>query len=168
MRPAFRRGWEGEGKLNRRPGAGQRARSDRHTGAAILLWETRGQSPWRSHQSGNGGGSLPQPQRCTNNGTLARCDAAGWCARATVRQRPSGKERGKSASESAQRSRTLRSAKRGKECVLKPSRSSALLPIVTRKGRDYRLGSRKRIERVAVRQPKHPCSNLTLLAYLTT
>ncbi len=33
MRPAFRRGWEGEGKLNRCPGAGQRARCDRHTGA---------------------------------------------------------------------------------------------------------------------------------------
>jgi len=38
--------------------------------------------------------SLPQPQRGTSNGTLARRDGAGWCARATVRQRPSGKERG--------------------------------------------------------------------------
>ncbi len=44
MRPAFRRGWEGEGKPNRRPGAGQRARSDRHTGAAILLWEREGKA----------------------------------------------------------------------------------------------------------------------------
>lgn len=44
MRPAFRRGWEGEGKLNRRPGAGQRARSDRHSGAAILLWEREGKA----------------------------------------------------------------------------------------------------------------------------
>jgi hypothetical protein len=29
--------------------------------------------------------SLPQPQSGIGNGTLARRDAAGWCARATVR-----------------------------------------------------------------------------------
>ena len=52
MRPAFRRGWEGEGKPNRRPGAGQRARSDRHTGAAILLWEREGKALGVPTQSG--------------------------------------------------------------------------------------------------------------------
>jgi hypothetical protein len=50
------------------------------------------------------------------NGTLARCDADGWCARATVRKRPSGKKRGESASGSVQKRRTLRSVQRGTEC----------------------------------------------------
>jgi hypothetical protein len=31
----------------------------RHTGVTILLWETRGQSPWRSRLSGNGAGQAP-------------------------------------------------------------------------------------------------------------
>ena len=65
MRPAFRRGWEGEGKLNRCPGAGQRARSVRHTGAAILLWEREGKALGVPTQSGNGASRLPSPQRGT-------------------------------------------------------------------------------------------------------
>ena len=94
MRSAFRRGWEGEGKLNRRPGAGQRARSDRHSGAAILLWEREGkalgvpaQSGRRSRQApalaDNGISRFPHPQRGTNNGTLARRDADGRPAAAS-------------------------------------------------------------------------------------
>lgn len=48
------------------------------------------------------------------DGTLARRDAAGWCARGHGRQRPSGKERGKSASGSARRRRTLTARSRGR------------------------------------------------------
>ena len=43
-----------------------------------------------------------------NNCTLARRDAVGWCARATVRQRPSDKARGEDASGSVQKRRTLK------------------------------------------------------------
>ena len=47
MRPAFRRGWEGEGKpesMHWRGPAGE----VRHTGVSIPVWGTRGQSPWCS------------------------------------------------------------------------------------------------------------------------
>ncbi len=63
MRPAFRRGWEGEGKPNRRPGAGQRARSGRHSGAAILLWEREGKALGVPGQSNDGAGRLPRSPR---------------------------------------------------------------------------------------------------------
>jgi hypothetical protein len=66
-------------------------------------------------------------------------------------RRSSGKSRGESASGLAQKRRALRSAQRGTECVLRYSRSSSPLPIVTRMGRDYRPGLRQRIERVARR-----------------
>ena len=84
---------------------------------------------------------LPLPQRGTGNGTLARRDAGGRCggkqskdkavapsaqrrqSKRTRVRRSHGKERGKSASGSAQRLRTLRSAKRGTERDLNPSRS---------------------------------------------
>jgi len=68
----------------------------------------------------------------------------------SVRQRASGKERGKSACGLAQESRALRSAKRGTERVYQefPLHFELLL-IVTRMGRDYRPGSRQRIEQVA-------------------
>ncbi len=84
---------------------------------------------------------LPQPQRGTGNGTLARRDAGGrrvgkqsadkavapsaqrrQSKRTRVR-RSHGKERGKSASGSAQRRRAFRSAQRGTERVPKISRS---------------------------------------------
>jgi hypothetical protein len=84
-----------------------------------------------------------------NSGTLARRDAAGWCARATMRQRPSGKERGKSASGSAQRSRTLRSAQRGTECVLRKSRSPFDAPDRHPNGPRPWAWCAQRIERVA-------------------
>lgn len=77
--------------------------------------------------------------------------------RARVRRSP-GKERGESASGSAQKRRALRSAKRGKERVRQPSRLSSPLPIVTRTGRDYRPGPRQRIERVARRAAHHQTS----------
>jgi len=45
---------------------------------------------------------LPQPRSGTASAPLHGAKPAGWCARAIVRQRPSGHERGKSASGSAQ------------------------------------------------------------------
>ncbi len=66
---------------------------------------------------------------------------AGRPARGPVGQRVSGKERGKSASGSVQKGRTLKE-RSGKECDRRTSRSSRLLLIVTRMGRDYRLGPR--------------------------
>lgn len=66
---------------------------------------------------------IPSAKRPNKNGTLARRDAARWCARANVRQRPPRKERGKSACGSEQKRRTLKE-RSGKECVLKKSRSS--------------------------------------------
>ena len=48
----------GGGKAESLPWSGP-AGEARHTGAAILLWEMRGQSPWRSRLTGNGGGQPP-------------------------------------------------------------------------------------------------------------
>jgi hypothetical protein len=150
MRPAFRRGWEGEGKPNRRPGAGQRARSARHTGAAILLWEREGKALGVPTQSGNGGDQPPSAASRHRNGALARRDADGRSASAskarkdvaakpqlrqraaaqTDRARPA-RQRGESVSGSARKRRALRSAERGAERVLKSSRSfaAALHPL---------------------------------------
>ena len=48
MRPAFRRGWVGEGKAESSTWHWP-AGEARHTGAAIPALGTKGQSPWRSH-----------------------------------------------------------------------------------------------------------------------
>ena len=48
----------GGGKAESLPWSGP-AGEARHTGATILLWEMRGQSPWRSRLSGNGAGQAP-------------------------------------------------------------------------------------------------------------
>ena len=61
----------------------------------------------------------------TDDGTPARCEDAGRPARGSVGQRASGNERGRSACGLAQTSCALRSAKRGTERIIKPSRSSA-------------------------------------------
>ena len=169
MRPAFRRGWEGEGKPNRRPGAGQRARSDRHTGAAILLWEREGkalgvptQSGKRSRQApprtNNGTVRFLKPQRGTTTAPLhgatptvglrrqaspcrsLRESAAPAKGRSADRSRASGKERGKSASGSAQRLGALKE-RSGKECDFRKSRSFSHAPDRHPKGQDYRLGA---------------------------
>ena len=93
MRPAFRRGWEGEGKPESMPWRGP-AGIARHTGVSIPVWGTRGQSPWRS---------IPdRPAIQPTTAPLQRREAAGRPARAQVRQRVSGNKRGKSASGSAQ------------------------------------------------------------------
>ena len=68
--------------------------------------------------------SSPRSGR-TQRGTLAGATPAGRPAPGPVGQRASGQERDKSASGSAQRGRTLRSAKRGTECVPRKSRSLA-------------------------------------------
>ena len=79
---------------------------------------------------------------------LQRREAAGRPARAQVRQRASGNERGKSASGSGQatphpQERAARDRVRPPDLPL----NFTLLPIVTRMGRDDRPGPRQRIER---------------------
>jgi hypothetical protein len=113
-------------------------------------------------------------QRPNKNGTLARRAADGRCGgkqsddkavapSAQRRQskrmrgrRPHDKKRGKSACGSEQESRTLRSAQRGTECVRQESRSASHAPDRHPQGQDYKLGSHKRIERVAFRQRQNP------------
>lgn len=164
MRPAFRRGWEGEGKPKSTPWRGPAgAQQPPHGGVYFGFGNERAKPlafpPIRKRRRS----ASPKPLRGTNNGTLARRDAAGWCVRATVRQRPSGKERGKSASGSAQKRRALRSAiAAGKSASLKPPAHHPPLPIVTRMGRDYRPGSRQRIERVARQGSSSGCNSIRL------
>jgi hypothetical protein len=114
-------------KRNRCPGAGQRAEPATR-GRLLPLWERKGKALDVPAYQETGAISLTQPQRGTTNGTLAGCAPAGRPARGLVGQRASGQSRGKSASGSAQRGRTLRSAKRGTECDLKPSRSISPAP----------------------------------------
>jgi hypothetical protein len=162
---AFRRGWEGEGKLNRRPGAGQQARSDRHTGVTILLWEREGKAlgvpaykqtePVRLQRSQELEAiSLPKSPRGKTTAPLQGAKPAGRSAPGPVGQRTSGHERCKSASGSANKRRSLESV-RSQCSTLKSSRSTGYLlfhaPDRNPEGQDYRLGSRQRIEQVAVR-----------------
>jgi len=113
--------------------------------------------------------SLPQPQRGTGNGTLARRDADGRrdgkqsedkavAPSAQRRQskpkrgrRSHGKERGKSASGSAQRLRTLKE-RSGKECDLRKSRSFSDRSRSSPEGPRLQAWFAQRIEQVAVRQ----------------
>ena len=126
----------GGGKAESTPWRGPAGAQRPPLGGGYSALGTRGQSPWCSHTQGNGAVrlphlqateaiSLPQPQRGTNNGTLARRDADGrrggkqsadkavapsaqrrQSKRMRVR-RSHGKERGKSASGSAQGHRPL-------------------------------------------------------------
>lgn len=73
----------------------------------------RGRWPVRRRQAATSRQAFPAATR-HQIGTLARRDADGWCARGHGRQRPSGKERGKSASGSARRRRTLTARSRGR------------------------------------------------------
>jgi hypothetical protein len=118
----------GGGKAESLPWRGP-AGEARHTGVTILLWEMRGQSPWRSHAiEGTKAISLPQPQRGTNKGTLVRCDASRTpCARACGLAGVRPVERRECQRVSTKR-RTLRSAQRGTECDPTPSRSSSHAP----------------------------------------
>ena len=89
MRPAFRRGWVGEGKAESSPWRGPAGKA-RHTGAAISALGTKGQSPSRSRQSGNGGGQPPSPrsgkQRHPCTAQRRRTPCARDCGPAGVRQ----------------------------------------------------------------------------------
>ena len=117
----------GGGKTaNRCPGAGQRAQPATR-GRLFAVWERGGKAP-----------GVP-PARIaaairTDNGTLARRDAARRSARAPVRQRPPGKERGKSACGSAQKRRAPRSAQRGTERVLQ---QLPLIPTCSRSSPEW-------------------------------
>jgi len=84
---------------------------------------------------------------------LQRREAAGCPARAQVRQRASGNEKGRSASGSAQETPHPQERAARDRVRLQNSRSASLLLIVTRMGRDYRPGPRQWIEQVARRQP---------------
>lgn len=58
MRPAFRRGWEGEGKPNRRPGAGQRA-TPATRGRLFCFGKREGKALGVPAKQTNGGGQPP-------------------------------------------------------------------------------------------------------------
>ena len=75
----------GGGKAESTPWRGP-AGEARHTGATILLWETRGQSPWRSRLSGNGG--VQPPSAATRQKQRHPCTARR--SRAVWRQAKSG------------------------------------------------------------------------------
>ncbi len=109
-----------------------------------------------------------QPPRGTGNGTLARGDADGRCggkqskdkavaplaqrrqSKRTRVRRSHGKERGKSASGSAQRLRTLKE-RSGKECGLRKSRSFSERSRSSPEGPRLQAWFAQRIERVARR-----------------
>ena len=119
---------------------------------------TRGQSPWRSRSTKETEAvSLPQPQQGTGDGTLAWRDAYGWCARAIARQRPSGKERRKSASGSVKKRRTLKE-RSGKECDLQKSRTFFALMIVT--GTDKTTGLVRAADRAGRRRQRPNLLNI--------
>ena len=131
-RPSDEGGKERENR-NRCPGAGQREQPA--TRGQLFRFGNDREKPMAFHQDRK---SIQQTHRhpCTS-------EAAGRPASGPVGQRTSGNERGKSASGSAQKIRTLRSRPTacGTECVHQASRSASLLLIVTRMGRDYRRGS---------------------------
>jgi hypothetical protein len=145
----------GGGKVESLPWSGPAGKA-RHTGATILLWEREGKALGVPTNQETGPVRLPQPQRGSSNGTLARRDADGQCggkrsgSKAVVpkgqrrqfprkcARRPSGKERSESASGSAKRPRTLKE-RSGKECDLRKSRSLSHAPDRHPKGQDYGL-----------------------------
>lgn len=172
----------GGGKAESTPWRGPAGAQRPPLGGGYSALGTRGQSPWRSRTIKRTEAiSLPQPQRGTGNGTLARRDADGRCVgKPSARQgccackaqrRPSkrgrarrlpGKERGKSASGSARKRRALRSAQRGTERVLNPSRSfygrpspSPSAPDRHPNGPGLQARFAQRIERVARRAAQH-------------
>ncbi len=166
MRPAFRRGWEGEGKLNRRPGAGQRAKPATR-GRLFCFGNERAKPLAYPLNQRNGAVRLPQLQRVTSNGPLARRDACGRCggkqsadkavapsaqrrqSKRTRARRSHGKERGKSASGSVQNPAPSRSVAGKSATSENPAHDQrsvriALQSCATRsspQGRDGKVGS---------------------------
>jgi hypothetical protein len=144
----------GGGKAESSPRRGP-AGEARHTGATILLWETRGQSPWRSRATRKRRRSAsPSRNAAQATAPLHGATPAGRPARGPVGQRASGQSRGGSVSGSAQKRRTLRSAKRGTECDFRKSRSSSPAPDRHPNGPGPQARFATRIERVARRAAK--------------
>ncbi len=124
MRPAFRRGWEGEGKPNRRLGAGQRERSDRHSGRLFCFGNERAK-PLAFPPTRRRSRQAPPAAPRHRNGTLARRDArrmecARNCASAPIRQ---GERQ--ECQRVGSRRRTLSARPRAAESDLRKSRSIA-------------------------------------------
>ena len=145
MRPAFRRGWEGEGKPKSMPWRGPAgAQRPSHGGVyfglgnerarpLVFLLKPRNSAGQALSDTRSGSSTTAPSHGATQTGDVpasrARDKAVARTAappskRARAR-RSSGKERGESASGSAQRRRALRSAQRGTERVPKRSRSSS-------------------------------------------
>jgi len=61
----------GGGKAESAPRRGPAGAQRPPHGGGYSALGTRGQSPWRSHAIGNGGGSLPQPRKRHKDGALA-------------------------------------------------------------------------------------------------
>ena len=141
----------GGGKAESLPWSGP-AGEARHTGAIILLWEREGKALGVSTSSNERRRSAflsrnaAQERHPRNGATPPDGVRAGLCASAhRVRREaraPAGqpKNAAPSGAQSAEKSATLSS----------PAHYTSLL-IVTRMGRDYRRGSRERIEQVAHR-----------------
>ena len=72
MRPAFRRGWEGEGKPKSMPWRGPAGHA-RHTGVSIPVWEREGEALGVHAQTSEQrrSGAHRDVQRITNHGALA-------------------------------------------------------------------------------------------------
>ena len=123
--------------------------NERHGFAAPLvtrLSSSAGHSTWRGRRPVAEGrrsraGRPSKPQRGTKTAPLQRRDADGWCARGHGRQRPSGKERGKSARGSARRCRTLTARSRGR---VRPPQSRSI--VAARQGRPRAIRSAHRAE----------------------
>ena len=151
----------GGGKAESTPWRGPAGAQRSPLGGGYSALGTRGQSPWRSRLTKKRGRQAPSAAKTELPSSLSRNAApksaplhgakpAGWCARAIVRQRPSGHERGKSASGSGRKRRPLTGLP-GQSASARTPAPLNLLLIVTRMGRDFRPGSRQRIEQVARR-----------------
>ncbi len=175
MRPAFRRGWEGEGKPKSMPWRGPAgAQRPPHGGVYFGFGNERAKPLAFPHNHENGGVSLPQPHRGSRMAPSQRRDAddrrggepsarQGCCANRSAASRSERAPAARSARREArapagqhENAAPLGARSAGESASLRPPAhfTAALpfpLPIVTRMGRDYRPGSRQRIERVARR-----------------
>ncbi len=151
MRPAFRRGWEGEGKPESMHWSGP-AGEARHTGASIPVWEREGEALGvhaqinKQRRSGANGDAQRKTLAPLHGATQADALRAGlWASgrpTSSDTRVPAGQF--KNAAPSG-----ARSAGQSASSAL-PVQLPSLL-IVTRMGRDYRPGPRQRIEQVARR-----------------
>ncbi len=128
MRPAFRRGWVWGGKSGIVALARASGRAANATRGAIPLWEREGETLGVPAKQANGGDQPPSTAKRKATAPLHGATPAGRPARGPVGQRAFGQKRGKSASGSAHKCRTLRSAQRGTECVPMFSRSFCPAP----------------------------------------